>query len=72
MKIPGIGKIVTWLVEAIVGKAARDLTEETDPVPLTRRSADIEWHQRHAGPKVSDLLERQSRHEIPPPKGRQN
>lgn len=72
MKLPHLGKIVTWIVEAIAGKAARDLTNDTDPVPLTRRSVGIEWNQRHAAPKVSDLLERQQRHEIPPPKGRRN
>lgn len=66
MKLPNLGKIVTWIVEAIAGKAARDLTNDTDdPAPLTRRSVELEWNQRHAGP-------RQRRNEIPPPKGRPN
>ena len=65
-----LGKAITWLVKAIVGKAARDLTDDTDPVPLTRRSVELEWNQRHAGraPTAAELLERQKRNEIPPPK----
>lgn len=67
MRIPLLGKALSWLLEAIVGKAARDLNA-TDPIPL--RNRPVEWHQRHAQRTVGDLLERQRRDEIPPSRPR--
>lgn len=40
--------------------------DETDPIPLRERPVD--WDQRHAGRTVQELLDRQHRNEIIPPK----
>lgn len=44
----------------------RPRVDETDPIPLRERP--VEWQQRHARPKVGDLLERKARDEIVPPR----